>query len=242
MNMLTSPTVTMSSVEISELCDKRHDNVMRDIKAMLSDLEMPALRFEGSYKGSNGKDLPCYNLPRDLTETLLLGYSAPLRLKVIRRLRELEANLATARPLSTAETLMQMLQMQIDAEHRQMEQAKAISDLDARVDQISQAHTILDALPPNAESITHIRARMSKAHGLSSKIVNAVMRSSPYAPKVHLMVRNPNVEAEGSHFAAFWKQDVTAIFKRFVNECTHSAGNLYIHPYIDGRFKLVQRE
>ena len=31
-------TVTMSSREIAELCEKRHDNVIRDIKGMLAEL------------------------------------------------------------------------------------------------------------------------------------------------------------------------------------------------------------
>jgi phage regulator Rha-like protein len=81
---------TMSSVEIAELCEKRHDHVMRDIKAMLEALEITAPKFGGWYKGGNRKELPCYNLPRDLTMTLVTGYSIPLRKRVIDRLDELE--------------------------------------------------------------------------------------------------------------------------------------------------------
>lgn len=33
-------TITMSSVEIAELCDKRHDHVMRDIRNMLVELNL----------------------------------------------------------------------------------------------------------------------------------------------------------------------------------------------------------
>jgi phage antirepressor YoqD-like protein len=90
--------VTMSTRDIAELVDKRHDNVMRDTKAMLDALELPALSFEGSYVGGNGKALPCYNLPRDLTMTLVTGYSIPLRKKVIDRLDELERGERKASP------------------------------------------------------------------------------------------------------------------------------------------------
>lgn len=94
MNDITNITgngpVTMSSREIAELCDKRHDNVMRDIKTMLDALELSALRFEGSYLGDNGKALACFHLPRDLTMTLITGYSIPLRKRVIDRIAELE--------------------------------------------------------------------------------------------------------------------------------------------------------
>ncbi|MHA6731412.1 phage antirepressor KilAC domain-containing protein [Devosia sp. A369] len=81
---------TMTTRDISDLVEKRHDNVMRDTKAMFDALEMSALSFEGSYIGDNGKSLPLYNLPRDLTMTLVTGYSIPLRKKVIDRLNELE--------------------------------------------------------------------------------------------------------------------------------------------------------
>lgn len=48
---------TMSSREITELCEKRHDHVMRDIREMLLQLhgEGGLPRFEGSYRGGNGE-------------------------------------------------------------------------------------------------------------------------------------------------------------------------------------------
>ena len=49
--LATQPAeMTMSSLEIAALTGKRHDNVLRDIRTMLEELEMDALKFEGSYK------------------------------------------------------------------------------------------------------------------------------------------------------------------------------------------------
>lgn len=90
--------LTMSSLEIAELTGKRHDNVIVDIRAMMESLGYAALTFQGYYKGANGKQLPLFNLPRDLTETLITGYSIPLRHKVIVRLRELENQVAKPTP------------------------------------------------------------------------------------------------------------------------------------------------
>lgn len=81
---------TMSSREIAKLTGKRHDHVMRDIRNMLNELKITDPSFGGSYLDGSGRLLPCFNLDRELTETLVTGYSIPLRHKVIRRLRELE--------------------------------------------------------------------------------------------------------------------------------------------------------
>ncbi|MFJ3523355.1 phage antirepressor KilAC domain-containing protein [Pseudomonas sp. NPDC090203] len=51
-----------------------------------------------------------FNLPRDLTETLITGYNAPLRLVVVRRLREQEdANAKPVPTLTDAATLRGLL-------------------------------------------------------------------------------------------------------------------------------------
>lgn len=81
---------TMSSREIAELTGKRHDHVMRDIRNMLSDLGITDPSFGGSYQDSTGRSLPCFNLDREHTDCLLTGYSAAMRMAVIKRWRELE--------------------------------------------------------------------------------------------------------------------------------------------------------
>lgn len=86
-------TLTMSSREISELCDKRHDNVMRDIRAMLVELygEGGVLSFEDTHRNpQNGQEYPIFQLPKDLTLTLVAGYSIKLRKRIIDRWLELE--------------------------------------------------------------------------------------------------------------------------------------------------------
>ncbi|MDX0921792.1 hypothetical protein GOE05_03980 [Sinorhizobium medicae] len=232
----------MSSREIADVTGKRHPDVKRDIERMLVDLEEDVSRFAHIYIDSMNREQTEYRLDRELTETLLLGYSAPLRRKVIKRLRELEAMVASPRPLITTETLIQMLTLQAEVERRQAEQAKAITAIDARVERVETAQTVLSARPANSESIVHIRRRIWRLYGLSDATVDAVMRQSPYAPKPAGMVRNEHAEADGAAYAVYWKKDVTATFERFVAECRHSAGKLYTHPYIEGRFKLIKHE
>lgn len=82
--------LTMSSREIADLCSKRHDNVMRDAKAMFNGLQINALKFEGVYRDTKNEQRPCYNLPKDLTLTLVAGYNVVLRKRIIDRWLELE--------------------------------------------------------------------------------------------------------------------------------------------------------
>jgi phage antirepressor YoqD-like protein len=104
----------MSSSEIAELTGKLHAHVLRDIRAMLEALkDDPVLDHVLEDKDGRGYTVN-FHLDRELTETLLTGYSIPLRRKVVRRLHELEE--ANAQPafdyaaaLSDPRTLLALL-------------------------------------------------------------------------------------------------------------------------------------
>lgn len=80
----------MSSLEIAELTGKQHGHVMRDIRTMLEAIGATGSSFGASYRDSTGRTLPCFQLPFDETMTLVAGYDAALRFKIVRRWRELE--------------------------------------------------------------------------------------------------------------------------------------------------------
>lgn len=100
MNSLISATnpVTMSSRDIADLVEKRHDHVKRDIENMLSQLGKDIPSFGGIYLDSRSREQVEYHLNRELTETLITGYSIALRHKVIVRLHELESRSAVTLP------------------------------------------------------------------------------------------------------------------------------------------------
>ena len=81
---------TMSSVEIAKLTGKRHDHVLRDIRSMLEELEVPAPKFGGSYVGADNTSRPCYNLPKRECLILVSGYNLKLRAAIVDRWQELE--------------------------------------------------------------------------------------------------------------------------------------------------------
>ncbi|WP_273724059.1 Rha family transcriptional regulator [Bartonella sp. AU18XJBT] len=88
----TQPLPTMSSREIAQLCGKRHDNVMRDIKNILLELydEKDILKFEGIFSDSMNRKKTEYLLPKRECLILVSGYSTTLRAKIIDRWQELE--------------------------------------------------------------------------------------------------------------------------------------------------------
>lgn len=95
----------MSSREIARLTDKQHFHVKRDIEKMLADLQEDASKFGCIYLDGQNRNQTEYLLDREHTDCLLTGYSAPLRMAVVRRWRELEEQSVPRIPATYAEAL-----------------------------------------------------------------------------------------------------------------------------------------
>jgi hypothetical protein len=100
---------------------------MRDIRAMLSELEFA----EGGYLQNwihpqNGQTYQEFALNRELTETLLTGYSASARLKVIRRWHELEEQ---ARNPIAALSRVDLLKLALDSEEKRLQLESKVVEL-----------------------------------------------------------------------------------------------------------------
>ena len=105
MEIATLTTIKgMDSRELAEITGKRHDNVCRDIDAMLDELGFDRLKFEGVYRGGNGEQRRCYILPKRESLILASGYSVKLRAAIIDRWAELEAKESSV-PRSLPEAL-----------------------------------------------------------------------------------------------------------------------------------------
>ena len=105
--------LTMSSLEIAELTGKRHDNVVRDIKAMFEQLgdSEGLLKSEDTYLNpQNGQKYKCYSLPKDETICLIAGYNAQVRMRIIKRWQELEEKQTPATPKTYIEALEKLLE------------------------------------------------------------------------------------------------------------------------------------
>ena len=111
----------MSSLEITELTGKEHKHVIRDIRTMLDELEKDGPNLDHEKDGPDLDHLPdgpelnhlqgyredkdergytaCFYLNKELTYTLLTGYSVTLRNKVVKRWMALEKLHAPVNPI-----------------------------------------------------------------------------------------------------------------------------------------------
>lgn len=85
------PKQTMSSREIAQLCEKRHADVKRDIEVMANQIEIDVRKFAHIYVDSMNRQQSEFLLDKNLTLTLVAGYNAKLRYRIIDRWQELEA-------------------------------------------------------------------------------------------------------------------------------------------------------
>lgn len=91
MNILTqNQSKTMSSREISDLTEKRHPDVKRDIENMFLQLNLDMSSFAHIYSDTQNRKQTEYLLDEELTMTLVTGYNVVLRNRVIKRWQELE--------------------------------------------------------------------------------------------------------------------------------------------------------
>lgn len=104
----------MSSVEVAELTGKQHKHVLEDIRKML--VEIQSAEKSADYKDSMGRTQPCLMLDKDESLCLVAGYSAVLRMRIIRRWQELEAQQGPKVPRTYAEALLEAgrLAMELD--------------------------------------------------------------------------------------------------------------------------------
>lgn len=115
----------MTSREIADLTAKRHPDVKRDIEVMLLQLQEDASKFAHIYFDSMNRQQTEYYLDREHTECLITGYSAILRMKVIKRLHELEESQPAKIPQTFAEALRLAAEMEEEKERLQLQLTEA---------------------------------------------------------------------------------------------------------------------
>ncbi|WP_205938244.1 Rha family transcriptional regulator [Rhizobium leguminosarum] len=241
MQQLTTRPAAMSSREIGDLLDTRHDSVKRTIERLA---EKDLVRFtpsvETSHEGAGSRPVEVYLVNERDSYVVVAQLSPEFTARLVDYWQEHKNE--PAQIPTTAEAFAQAFRMLADAEQRDAARDRRLNLIDAKVERIETAQTVLRARPANSESIAHLRKRIWGMFGLSDQTIDAVMRQSPIAPKPAGMVRNDRAEAEGSTYAVYWKKDVTKVFEVFTRECRAVTDHFFTHPFIEGRFKMARRE
>lgn len=142
-SVVSSPIIqTMSSKEIADMTGKEHKDVLRDIRNMFEQLQIDSAEFCAQYKDSTGRTLPCFNLDKDLSICLVSGYNVQLRMAIIKRWNELEAQVLEAvrpsymieDPVARAKKWIEEQTAKQEAEAKLLEAAKAIEVMKPTVD------------------------------------------------------------------------------------------------------------
>lgn len=138
---LSNTPATMSSREIAELTGKRHADVMRDIRVMIDRLSASAdLRWHcetETYADEQGKPREMYRMDKDTTLTLVSGYDAVLRFRIIKRWQELESAPSGTFDLSAMTSA-------------------ALRELAAKVEEVATLKAAVITMQPKADFYDHV--------------------------------------------------------------------------------------
>lgn len=128
----------MSSKEISVLTGKRHADVIRDIRIMAEQLDDANLRHEEYQQLTDERGYTSeILLNKDLTTCLVSGYNVQLRMAIIKRWNELEAQQQFAVPTTFSQALLLAAQLEEQKEQLAL--------------QVVQQQQVIEVIQPKAD-------------------------------------------------------------------------------------------
>lgn len=232
--------VSMSSQEIAELVEKRHDNVKRTIETLVErgTIQLPQIEEVKNHLGQMVEQYLFAGVTGKRDSFVVVAQLSPeFTGALVDRWQELEG---VARPMTQAEITAANANQLVAVERQQREHQAALNRIEQKVENMERFH-VWDHRPSNCLSLTGVKAAMNKLYGLSGAVVDYVLKDWPHLPNPAGMVRNGHEEALGSQYLVWSKTVVTTAFKRFVSESTMETATQATHPYFEGRFRLVEK-
>ena len=147
---------TMSSLEIAELTGKLHKNVLVDIRNVLKQAKIDALKFQRIYFDSMNRSKICYNLPRFECDLVISGYSVPYRAAIIRRWHELEKIVLQSfqLPATMSEALRDLANLYEEKEALLLENSEQAKKITQDKPKVEFVDSVIDSL--NSYSLNHV--------------------------------------------------------------------------------------
>ncbi|WP_220429335.1 Rha family transcriptional regulator [Yersinia canariae] len=178
-----SDVTKMSSREIATLTSKQHKNVKRDVEVMLEDLKEDKLKFEHIYLDTMNRKQSEYLLDREHVECLLTGYSAQLRMKVIRRLRQIEDGSKKEKSSSGLPEYRRArtLKMSVEAVHQLFDMMPNLSDLSKQCAAANIINPVagFEAIPlPKLEEHFYTAGQVGEMLGISAQKIGRISNAN----------------------------------------------------------------
>lgn len=181
-------TDTMTSLEIAEITNKQHKDVMRSIRNM----EVAWEKVNGrkfalvNYTDQKGEKRPCYQLTK--TECLYIAtkFNDEARAKLVLRWEELEKKERYQVPQSFAEALMLLAakqQEKIEQQQLALESKnEEIVQLSATITEMQPKVSYVDTILSSKETVT--TTQIAQDYGQSAKAFNILLRNFGVQRKV----------------------------------------------------------
>ncbi|WP_017797604.1 phage regulatory protein [Oceanobacillus kimchii] len=130
--------VVTDSLTIAEVFNKRHDNVIKDIRNLECSEDFSLLNFKESLYQNRGKDYPMYYISQDGFSFLVMGYTgkiaAQFKEKYITEFRRMEKKLNAPKVLSEKEQLIASMELSLQSSKEITEVKNKVSSLEERFD------------------------------------------------------------------------------------------------------------
>ncbi|MBR8217734.1 Rha family transcriptional regulator [Burkholderia sp. MBR-1] len=233
MSLNPSPILSglmMSSREIADLVESRHDNVKVTIERLVSRgvIASPAMQE----KATAGRPVVEYLVGKRDSYVIVAQLSPAFTARLVDRWQELEAAEAKAPQPGVSSGSLQLARHMLDAlEHQahelalaraeQAQQAVQLQAIERRVDDLGRRSalvTVLDERPAGTESLTRATERAWATFGLPTEIAKFALTESAHQIAPLHEVKNKHV-ANAPPYKVYQRAQVTVAIRKFISEC-----------------------
>lgn len=177
MNQLMNIDIKMTSLDIAEIVEKKHQHIMRDIRNEIETLgeEIGQSIFgRTSYTDKSNRQKPCYEFSKDGAMQLALKYDAKTRYKVIKRIEELESGQAQkAKPSYMIDDPVKRAETWIDEQKEKQQLETTNQMLEQRVAEYEPKVTYVDEILKSKNTVTV--SQIAEDYGMTGTEMNKVL-------------------------------------------------------------------
>lgn len=238
---LDKAELSMTTLEVSNLAKKRHDNVIRDLKELENQGVLALLGFEEREKYGNNNERTYYRLPKRETLILTSGYSAIQRAAIIDRWIELEGDQAVPEIKDPALAATVQALVEIDSVKQRTEVLEqAVRSQTAKNDQLDTAISRLEIDTRNGVPSGYIskkHAHRMHSRGLSREIFEQALTVLEVSTQKYVHTEN----GYSSHSIAWEEAAIEPAVNRFIDDAVQVTPSMCESPMLNGkRFRFVK--